>query len=107
MTNETTNEQKAAMNTLGRSSMPTFPTKWLRPRMTAVAVAKARAAATSRCRRLPRGLQERVTMPSTVRRVPAAIAAVSRSPRKRMERVAANRGAVAANVEVIVAPARL
>ena len=44
MTNETANEQKAAMNTLGRSSMPTFPTKWLKPRMAAVAVAKASAA---------------------------------------------------------------
>ena len=87
--------------------MPILPMKWFRPRMAAVAVANTRAAATRRCRWPPRGDQDRATMPSTVRRVPAAMARVSRSPRKTMARAAANRGAVAAKVAVMVAPARL
>ena len=92
--------------------MPTLPMTWLTPRITAVPVAKSRAAAIPSLQaihRAPReaGIQARAVMPSTVSTVPAAIASVIRSPRKPIASAAAISGVVLVKVATTVAPAPL
>ena len=97
------------MKGLGRRSSPTLPITWLKPRITAVAVAKRRAATTPpllHAQPDPReaGIHARVVMPSTVSTVPAAIASVNRSPRNPIANAAANNGVVQVKVATTVAP---
>ena len=89
-----------------------MPVTWLTPRISAVAVAKRRAAAIT----LPpvevldsvwAGSRVRVAIPSTVSTVPPAIAIESLSPRTPIASAAAKSGLVAVKVETRVAPARL